>query len=65
MYFTREAITATLRKVAALAPGSTLATTFLLPLDLMAPEVRPGFQMAEKGALPARRETTGATKLTL
>jgi len=50
MYLTRETITATLRKVAALVPGSTLAMTFLLPLDLMAPEVRPGFQMAEKGA---------------
>ncbi len=50
MYLTRETITATLRNVAALAPGSTLAMTFLLPLDLMAPEVRPGFQMAEKGA---------------
>ncbi|OOG58123.1 class I SAM-dependent methyltransferase [Polaromonas sp. C04] len=50
MYLTRDAIAATLRQVAALAPGSTLAMTFLLPLALMAPEVRPGFQMAEKGA---------------
>ncbi len=50
MYLTREAITATLGKAAALAPGSTLAMTFLLPLELMSPEVRPGFQMAEKGA---------------
>jgi methyltransferase (TIGR00027 family) len=50
MYLTRDAITATLRQVAALAPGSTLAMTFLLPLELMSPEVRPGFQMAENGA---------------
>ena len=50
MYLTKDAVAATLRQVAALAPGSTLAMTFLLPLDLMAPEVRPGFQMAEKGA---------------
>jgi methyltransferase (TIGR00027 family) len=50
MYLTRDAITATLRQVAALAPGSTLAMTFLLPLELMPSEVRPGFQMAEKGA---------------
>jgi O-methyltransferase involved in polyketide biosynthesis len=50
MYHTKHAIAATLRQVAALAPGSSLAMTFLLPLDLMAPEVRPGFQMAEKGA---------------
>ena len=50
MYLTKDAITATLRQVAAFAPGSMLAMTFLLPLELMAPEVRPGFQMAEKGA---------------
>jgi O-methyltransferase involved in polyketide biosynthesis len=50
MYLTRDAIAATLRRVAALAPGSTLAMTFLLPLELMAPDVGPGFQMAEKGA---------------
>jgi len=50
MYLTQDAIAATLRQVAALAPGSTLAMTFLLPLELMAPEVRPGFELAEKGA---------------
>jgi len=50
MYLTKGAIAATLRQVAACAPGSTLAMTFLLPLELMAPEVRPGFQLAEKGA---------------
>ena len=32
MYLTRNAIAAMLRQVAALAPGSTLAMTFLLPL---------------------------------
>jgi methyltransferase (TIGR00027 family) len=50
MYLTKDAIAATLRQLAALAPGSTLAMTFLLPLEFMAPEMRPGFQMAEKGA---------------
>jgi len=50
MYLTKEAIAATLRQVAALAPGSTLAMTFLLPLEHADPEVRPGLQMAEKGA---------------
>jgi methyltransferase (TIGR00027 family) len=50
MYLTRDAITATLRQVAALARGSTLAMTFLLPLELMAPDVRVGFELAEKGA---------------
>jgi methyltransferase (TIGR00027 family) len=50
MYLTRDAIAATLRQISALAPGSTLAMTFLLPLDLADPEVRPGLQLAEKGA---------------
>jgi methyltransferase (TIGR00027 family) len=50
MYLTKDAIAATLRQVAALAPGSTLAMTFMLPLELADPEVRPGLQVAEKGA---------------
>jgi methyltransferase (TIGR00027 family) len=50
MYLTRDAIAATLARIAALAPGATLAMTFLLPLDLMQPDVRQGFQLAEKGA---------------
>src|SRR5438874_7530480 len=50
MYLTKDAIAATLRRVAALASGSTLAMTFLLPLDLADPEVRPGLELAEKGA---------------
>jgi len=35
MYLTREANLATLRQIARLAPGSALAMTFLLPLDLI------------------------------
>lgn len=50
MYLTREANAATLRQVAGLAPGSMLAMTFLLPLEMAAAEVRPGLEMAEKGA---------------
>jgi methyltransferase (TIGR00027 family) len=50
MYLTKDAITATLRQVAALAPGSVLAMTFLLPLELADPQMRPGLQMADKGA---------------
>jgi methyltransferase (TIGR00027 family) len=50
MYLTKDANAATLRQVAALARGSTLAMTFLLPLELADPEVRPGLEMAEKGA---------------
>jgi methyltransferase (TIGR00027 family) len=50
MYLTKDAIAATLRKVAALAARSTLAMTFLLPLELADSEVRPGLELAEKGA---------------
>jgi methyltransferase (TIGR00027 family) len=38
MYLTREATAATLRQCAALAPGSTLAMTFMQPVELVAPE---------------------------
>jgi methyltransferase (TIGR00027 family) len=50
MYLTQEANAATLREVASLAAGSTLAMTFLLPLEMADPAVRPGLEMAEKGA---------------
>ncbi|OQS16437.1 SAM-dependent methyltransferase [Nocardia donostiensis] len=35
MYLSREANIATLRQISQLAPGSTLATTFMLPIDLV------------------------------
>jgi methyltransferase (TIGR00027 family) len=50
MYLTKDAIAATLRQVGALAPGSTLAMTFLVPIELADPEVRPGRQRAADGA---------------
>ena len=50
MYLTREANVAALRHVATLAPGSTFATTFILPLELADPEVRPGLELAANGA---------------
>jgi methyltransferase (TIGR00027 family) len=50
MYLTKEANRTTLRQVAAFAPGSTLAMTFILPLELADPEVRPGLERAVKGA---------------
>jgi methyltransferase (TIGR00027 family) len=50
MYLTRDAVEATLRQIAGLASGSTLAMSFLLPLELADPEVRPGLELAEKGA---------------
>src|SRR5262249_10868536 len=50
MYLTRDAIMATLRRVAALAPGSTIVMSFLLPIELLDPEVRPGFERGAEGA---------------
>jgi methyltransferase (TIGR00027 family) len=50
MYLTREANAATLRQVASLAPGSTLAMSFLLPIELAPSDVRTGFAQAAKGA---------------
>ncbi|MGA7929270.1 MAG: hypothetical protein WCA20_25135 [Candidatus Sulfotelmatobacter sp.] len=50
MYLLKDAIAATLRQVAVLAPSSTLAMTFMLPIEFAAPEERPGREAAEKGA---------------
>jgi methyltransferase (TIGR00027 family) len=50
MYLSKEAIAATLREVATFASGSTLAMTFLLPLELADPELRPGLERAVEGA---------------
>jgi methyltransferase (TIGR00027 family) len=50
MYLTREAIMAMLREVAAFAAGSTFVMSFLLPLAMAEAAVRPGLEMAEKGA---------------
>jgi len=50
MYLTKEAILATLRQVAALAPGSTFAMSFLLPIEMADPEMRPGIERAAAGA---------------
>jgi hypothetical protein len=40
----------TLRKVATLAPGTTLAMSFSLPIQLVDPDVRPGLERAIAGA---------------
>jgi methyltransferase (TIGR00027 family) len=50
MYLTKEAIEATLREVAALASGTTLVMSFLLPIELADPEVRSGMESAAAGA---------------
>ena len=53
MYLTNDATAATLRQIAGLAPGSTLALTFLLPTELVDEADRPGLQAAERGARAA------------
>jgi methyltransferase (TIGR00027 family) len=50
MYLSKVANAATLRELASLAPGSTLAMTFLLPPELLADADRSGLQASEKGA---------------
>lgn len=50
MYLTKDAIAATLRQIAALAPGSTLAMTFLLPPELADPDIRPALERAVTAA---------------
>jgi methyltransferase (TIGR00027 family) len=50
MYLTRAAIAATLRQVAALAPGSVFTMSFLLPIEMSEPALRPAMELAAKGA---------------
>ncbi|HZT86849.1 MAG TPA: class I SAM-dependent methyltransferase [Stellaceae bacterium] len=50
MYLAKDAVTATLRQAAALAAGSTFVMTFLLPLEFADADVRPGLELAVKGA---------------
>lgn len=50
MYITKEATEDTLRRLAALAPGSLVAMTFMLPFDLVDPAERPGLEGAARGA---------------
>jgi methyltransferase (TIGR00027 family) len=53
MYLTKDANADTLRQIAGLAPGSTLAMTFLMPTELHDDAVRPGFEAAARGARAA------------
>jgi O-methyltransferase involved in polyketide biosynthesis len=50
MYLTKDATVATLRQIAGLAPGSTLAMTFLLPTELIDDADRPGLRASTEGA---------------
>lgn len=50
MYLTLEAIEATLRQIATLAVGSTLAMSFMLPLEMLEPQIRTAVERAAAGA---------------
>jgi methyltransferase (TIGR00027 family) len=53
LYLTKEATEATLRQLAGLPAGSTLAMTFYLPMELLDEKDRPLQEIAEKGARAA------------
>ncbi|PJI99872.1 methyltransferase (TIGR00027 family) [Streptomyces sp. 2333.5] len=50
MYLTKDATAATLRQIAGLAPGLTLAMTFLLPTEFLDDADRPGLRASKEGA---------------
>lgn len=53
LYLTKDAITSTLKKIATLASGSTLAMTFYLPIKMLDEEDQPMQEIAENGARAA------------
>ena len=53
LYLTKDAITSMLNQIATLAPGSKLAMTFYLPMELLDEEDKPLQQIAENGARAA------------
>jgi methyltransferase (TIGR00027 family) len=50
MYLSREAIMATLQHVASLAAGSTFVMSFMLPIEMLDDDIRPGVERAAEGA---------------
>ena len=50
MYLTHEAIKETLSSMARLSPGSLFVMTFMLPLDLVLPQDKFGYERSLKGA---------------
>lgn len=53
MYLSKEAVAATLEQVAGLAAGSRLAMSFMVPIDQVEAEERPGIEGAARGARAA------------
>ncbi|HSU61387.1 MAG TPA: class I SAM-dependent methyltransferase [Bryobacteraceae bacterium] len=50
MYLSKDAIAATLRRAGSLAPSSTFVMSFMLPAELVDPEVGPALERAAEGA---------------
>lgn len=50
MYLTKDAIAVMLRQIATLAPNTTFAMSFLLPIEMAESEVRFGMERAAEGA---------------
>jgi methyltransferase (TIGR00027 family) len=50
IYLTKDATEATLRRIASLAEGSTLAMSFMLPIEMADSELRPAIERAAQGA---------------
>lgn len=50
MYLTKAATAATLRRLSGMAPGSTVAMTFMLPFELVDGDDRRGLEAAARGA---------------
>ena len=66
MYLTKEANAATLRQLAALAPGSTVAMTFMLPLELnrrVGPAAIKGTLFPEAARFPKHLVSRGVSPL--
>ena len=53
LYLTKDAISSTLHQIASLVPGSTLAMTFYLPMQLLDEEDKHIHEIGEKGARAA------------
>lgn len=50
MYLTKEANAATLKQLASLAHGSAVAMTFLIPIEMLPPEIQPFLELSQRGA---------------
>lgn len=50
MYLTREASEGTMQRIAALTTGSLLVMSFMLPIEMTEPDIRPGVLAAAAGA---------------